>query len=184
MQTGWIRVFAGPLLLTIDMLEWVLWSFCFKERFGDFFFFGSAFCMLWSADIKEATTVTAIALFNSLFTSLSFSFHPNVIYPLLLLLPPREKAHAEPSKHFDMRKESLPPPHRFISLSLSPHSLCRSSWLTPLCFKSRIPALSWALSRSVLYKSGVFGCLSKQARDLQTHHFTSEIGFLTFSLNL
>lgn len=95
---------------------------------------------------REATTVTAIVLFNSLFPVLSFSvpslcYLPPFFFPFFPSLPPIKKAHAEPSKHFDMRKESLPPPTPVsFSLTLSPHSLCRSSWLTPLCFKSRIPA--------------------------------------------
>lgn len=76
------------------------------------------------------------------FLSSHFLFHSNVIYPLLLSifslysLPERRHMQSQVNTLICGRNLS----HPLLSFSLSPHSLCRSSWLTPLCFKSRIPA--------------------------------------------
>lgn len=103
------------------MLEF--WDgFCFKERFLFFLVLLSVCYDVQTS--REATTVTAIALFNSLFTSLSFSLHPNVIYPLLLLLPPPpslpERRHMQSQVNTLIcgRNLSHPPTGLFLSHSL------------------------------------------------------------------
>lgn len=78
------------------------------------------------------------------FLSSHFLFHPSVILPpscfsFFPSLPPRERR-IQNQVNTLICGRNLSHPHLLLFLSHSPHSLCRSSWLTPLCFKSRIPA--------------------------------------------
>lgn len=100
------------------------------------------------------------------FLSSHFLFHPNVIYPPLAFLfsfpslPERRHMQSQVNTLICGRNLS----HPLLSFSHSPHSLCRSSWLTPLCFKSQIPAQFLYLEPSHVHR--VFN--SVQANELQT----------------
>lgn len=111
--------------------------------------------LIWSPVAETWAEAAALYYLTPSFLRSHFCSHPNVIGPLLLPFPfpPREQAHTEPSKHFDMRKESGPSP----SAALFCLSLLAAAYVghhDSLLYASKAPfllrALSWALSRSAL----------------------------------
>lgn len=119
-------------------------AFCFKGRFWGICWLGFL-CVMKCRDQGRQQQWQPLYYLTPTFLSSHFLFHPNVIYPPLAFLfslpslPERRRMQSQVNTLICGRNLSHPPPPS-LSLSLSPHSLCRSSWLTPLCFKSRIPA--------------------------------------------